>query len=139
MYGIKQAAILVYTQLAQRLEKRGCVQVKSSTGFFKHVTCKTVFALAAIYSASTDKVLTSSTKVSSLCPHKWNRPAYGAKTQYALEPDTSQCLDDKGKRHVQSVVGTFLFYGRAVEPTILPTLNELRTQQLVPTEQITMD
>eukprot|EP00957_Ditylum_brightwellii_P101649 7746591-Ditylum_brightwellii.AAC.1 len=46
----------------------------------------------------------------------------------------SQHLDDGKKSHVQSVVGTFLFYGRAVEPTFLPTLNELGTQQSTPTE-----
>eukprot|EP00957_Ditylum_brightwellii_P122146 9315143-Ditylum_brightwellii.AAC.1 len=45
--------------------------------------------------------------------HKWNRPAYGAKTQYAPKPDMSQWLNVDGQRHVQSEVGTFLFYGRA--------------------------
>jgi len=30
---------------------------------------------------------------------------------------------------VQSIIGTFLYYGCAVDPTILPALNELSTQQ----------
>eukprot|EP00957_Ditylum_brightwellii_P170256 12961036-Ditylum_brightwellii.AAC.1 len=59
--------------------------------------------------------------------------------QYAPKPDTSQQLKVDGIRHVQLVVGTFFFYGRAVEPTILPTLNELGTQQSAPTEQTTKD
>ena len=50
-----------------------------------------------------------------------------------------QWLNVDVQRHVQSVVGTFLFYGRAVEPTILPTLNELGTQQSAPTEQTAKD
>eukprot|EP00957_Ditylum_brightwellii_P036522 2766336-Ditylum_brightwellii.AAC.1 len=66
-------------------------------------------------------------------------PAYGAKTQYAPKPDTLQHLDEDGRRHVQSVVGIFLFYGRAVDPTTLPTLNKLGTQQSAPTEQTTKD
>eukprot|EP00957_Ditylum_brightwellii_P009045 683598-Ditylum_brightwellii.AAC.1 len=45
MYGLKQAAILAYNQLAQHLEKHSYLLVKISTGLFKHVTRKTVFAL----------------------------------------------------------------------------------------------
>eukprot|EP00957_Ditylum_brightwellii_P100607 7668857-Ditylum_brightwellii.AAC.1 len=70
-------------------------------------------------------------------PHKWNGTAYSTKTQYAPEPDMLQRLNADEKRHVQLVVGTFLFYRRAVEPTILPTLNKLGTQQSAQTEQTT--
>ena len=35
---------------------------------------------------------------------------------------TSQC-------QIQSIIGTFLYYGRAVEPTILPAINEIDTFQ----------
>eukprot|EP00957_Ditylum_brightwellii_P078394 5961732-Ditylum_brightwellii.AAC.1 len=66
-------------------------------------------------------------------------PAYGAKTQYAPKSDMLQHLNEDGQRHVQSVVGTFLFYGRVVEPTILPTLNRLSTQQSAQTEGMTKD
>eukprot|EP00957_Ditylum_brightwellii_P043829 3323575-Ditylum_brightwellii.AAC.1 len=37
------------------------------------------------------------------------------------------------------VVGTFLSYGRAVKPTILPSLNELEKQQSAPAEWIIKD
>ena len=52
----------------------------------------------------------------------------------AKAPDTSKKLDKKGKKKVQSVVGTFLYYGRAVEPPILVALNDIGTQQANPTE-----
>ena len=67
-------------------------------------------------------------------PHRWNAPVYGTKIQRAKAPDTSKKLDKKGKKKVQSVAGTFLYYGRAVEPPILVALNDISTQQANPME-----
>eukprot|EP00957_Ditylum_brightwellii_P109409 8345200-Ditylum_brightwellii.AAC.1 len=61
--------------------------------------------------------------------HRWNQPAYGQKVQYAATPDASNKLDKKGQRLIQSIVGTFLYYARAVGQTILVALNDLGTQQ----------
>ena len=58
-------------------------------------------------------------------PHKHAIPVYGATVQYAKEADTSQLLDKNGKKRVQQVVGTFLFYGRAVDGTMLPALSAI--------------
>ena len=68
-------------------------------------------------------------------PHQWTRPAYGKTTQYAPEPDQSELLDIKGQRFIQSIVGTFLYYARAIGPTILPARNEISTQQSKPTKK----
>ena len=67
-------------------------------------------------------------------PHKWNKPAYGRKTQYSPEPDTSPLLDATQKKKVQSIVGSLLYYAQAIDPSILPALNEISTEQAVPTE-----
>ena len=48
------------------------------------------------------------------------------------EPKTT-LLDKDGKTRIQSIVGTFLFYGRAVEPTVLTALNDMATMQSKPT------
>jgi hypothetical protein len=48
-------------------------------------------------------------------------------------PDTSASLSDDGKKRVQQIVGSFLYYGRAVDTTILKTLNTLLRQQSKPT------
>jgi len=71
-------------------------------------------------------------------PHKHAIPVYGAKVQYAKEADTSQLLDKNGKKRVQQVVGTFLFYGRAVDGTMLPALSAIASDQAAPT-QATME
>ena len=57
--------------------------------------------------------------------HKHEIPVYGATIQYAKEADTSQLLDKNGKRYIQQVVGTALFYERAVDGTMLPALSAI--------------
>ena len=73
-------------------------------------------------------------------PHKWTRPAYGKQTQYAPPPDDTELLDTKeGITRIQSIVGTFLYYARAIDCTLLPGLNQISTQQSKPTKQTNED
>ena len=66
-------------------------------------------------------------------PHRWNKPIFGSKQQSAIS-DTSPTLDKKGKRLIQSIVGKFLYYGRAIETPSLVALNDIGTQQSAPTQ-----
>ena len=68
-------------------------------------------------------------------PHQHNPINYGERRQYAAAPDQSELLDKKGTTRVQSVVGTFLYYARAIDSTMLPALNEIASQQAAPTTQ----
>ena len=61
-------------------------------------------------------------------PHRWTEPKYGAKVQYATT-DQSPLLDPTDITFVQQVLGTFLYYARAVDNTMLVAINELGTQQ----------
>ena len=63
------------------------------------------------------------------------KPNYGAKAQYSASGDTSTPLSKDKKRSVQEVVGTFLYYARAVDATMLPELGSIASQQAAPTEQ----
>ena len=45
MYGLKQAAILAYKQIKERLEKKGYHPIPGTTGLWKHTTQKITFAL----------------------------------------------------------------------------------------------
>ena len=38
------------------------------------------------------------------------QPKYGETKQYAPDEDTSPPLDEKGKKYIQEVIGTFLYY-----------------------------
>ena len=67
-------------------------------------------------------------------PHKWTTSVYGQKFQYALPPSSLSILDSKGIKRIQSINDTFLYYARAVDPCMLPVINEISSQQAQPTE-----
>ena len=69
-------------------------------------------------------------------PHAHVPIKYGLKTrQYALEPDTSPLLDKQGIKYVQQVVGSLLYYARAIDGTMLTALNTISSEQAKPTKQ----
>ena len=68
-------------------------------------------------------------------PHPWTKPNYGAKVQYAQPEDKSPTLNAAETIRIQSIIGTFLFYARAIDCTMLVALNALAEQQSKPTEQ----
>ena len=72
-------------------------------------------------------------------PFKFVRPNYGSTIQYAPEPYNSPFLSPSGKTRVQQIVGTFLFYARAIDNTMLPALNSLSASQSKPTASTNQD
>jgi hypothetical protein len=67
-------------------------------------------------------------------PSRYVTPVYGARTQYATKDDTpplmaKQCLT------IQKVTGVFLYYARAVDPTVLMPINNIATEQTKATEK----
>ncbi len=53
---------------------------------------------------------------------------YGAHTQTPLEVDSSPRLDEKGIKRVQKIVGSILYYARAVDMTVLMTLSAIAVE-----------
>ena len=70
-------------------------------------------------------------------PHAHLPIRYGKKgvRQYATTPDLSPTLSPADTKHIQSIAGSFLFYGRAIDSTIIPALNEIASAQSKPTQQ----
>ena len=68
-------------------------------------------------------------------PHPHLVPTYGAKAQYVEQDDPGAFLDKEGQKFIQAVMGTLLYYSRAVDPTMLVALNAIATQQAAPTER----
>jgi hypothetical protein len=67
-------------------------------------------------------------------PSRYVTPVYGAKNQYATTDKTppltaKQCLT------IQKVMGSVLYYARAVDPTVLVPLNDIATEQTKATEK----
>jgi hypothetical protein len=68
-------------------------------------------------------------------PHPHVAPTYGAKAQYVALEEPSEPLDKTGQKYIQAVVGTLLYYSRAVDATMLVALNAIATQQASPTQR----
>ena len=62
-------------------------------------------------------------------PHKWTKPTYGASQQLTAPPDTTDPLDAHGVKRLQEVIGTLLYYARALDSTMLVTLGTLAAAQ----------
>jgi hypothetical protein len=54
--------------------------------------------------------------------------------QYTKSGDTSPALPKEGKKFIQEVIGTFLYYARCINSTMLTVLGSLATQQANPTK-----
>ncbi len=67
-------------------------------------------------------------------PHEHATPTFGATIQYAKAEDTTQPLSKDDKKYIQQVIGTLLYYGRAVDATILVALSSLASAQSSPTD-----
>jgi hypothetical protein len=67
-------------------------------------------------------------------PCHYVAPRYGVKGAQAPAADDSPLLDAAGKTRIQQIIGVFLFYARAVDPTMLVALGRLSSQQAAPTE-----
>lgn len=67
-------------------------------------------------------------------PHTCTQINYGAKTQYAPEPDSSPPLDKTGIKRLQEIIGTLLYYARAIDNTMLVALGSLASAQTKGTE-----
>jgi hypothetical protein len=62
-------------------------------------------------------------------PHPWTAPSYGATTQLTMPTDTSPSLDPAAKLRLQEILGTLLYYARAIDCTMLVALSTLASAQ----------
>jgi len=62
-------------------------------------------------------------------PHAWTAPSYGSKVQLTPPADNSEPLDAGGLTRIQRIISTLLFYGRAIDSTLLVALGTLSAAQ----------
>jgi hypothetical protein len=63
-------------------------------------------------------------------------PIYGSKLPQLATEDTTDFLTAVQKTEIQAIVGTILYYARAVDPSLLPVANEIASQQAAPTQAV---
>jgi hypothetical protein len=68
-----------------------------------------------------------------LQPYPHTIPTYGATVQYAKAADTSPAATKAEQKYIRQVIGTLLYYGRAVDSTIITGLSSLAAAQANPT------
>ena len=69
------------------------------------------------------------------CPYSPAPVNYGKKSDIIIDKPESPKLDKAGKKYIQQVVGSFLYYARAVDMTILHALSKIVSEQADPTEK----
>ena len=60
-------------------------------------------------------------------PHPWTPPSYGQRVQYAKTINSNPVLTNDQKKYCQQVIGYYLYYGRAIDNTILPAVGSIAT------------
>jgi hypothetical protein len=68
-------------------------------------------------------------------PHPHTIPTYGVTVQYAKAIDASPVATRNEEKYIHQVIGVLLYYGRAVDSTILVGLSSLAAAQAKPTKQ----
>ena len=69
------------------------------------------------------------------CPYSPEPKTYGAKAQATLPSDDSKPLDKKGILNIQKIVGSILYYARAVDSTVLIGLSSITVEKTKATEK----
>ena len=69
------------------------------------------------------------------CPYSPAPVNYGKKSDIIIDKPESPKIDKAGKKYIQQVVGSFLYYAHAVDMTILHALSEIASEQAGPTEK----
>ncbi len=66
-------------------------------------------------------------------PHPHSIPTYGATIQYAKQIDQSCPATKDKQKYIRQVIGVLLYYGQAVDSTLLVALSSLASAQSAPT------
>ena len=69
------------------------------------------------------------------CPYEPNPIKYGKQSNEIKQEPESPALGKEEKKYIHQVIGSFLYYARAVDMTILQALSEIAAQQSKPTEK----
>ena len=68
------------------------------------------------------------------CPYKPQPKKYGKAAQDTIPEDTCKPVNDKRKQQIQKIVGSILWYARAVNLTVLMALSTIAGEQSKATE-----
>ena len=76
-----------------------------------------------------------SSKHQQYCPYEPNPIRYGKNLYNIVHEEESPPLNDNDKKFVQQVIGSFSYYARAIDLTILHALSAIASEQSKPTKR----
>ena len=85
---------------------------------------------------STPQILTSHPKSFPICTPSMDTPKLWSNKITRNSLYTSPPIPEEQKRRIQKIIGTFIYYARDVDCTILPAINTLSEQQSSPTKNM---
>jgi hypothetical protein len=94
---------------------------------YKNRTCD--MSMPGYVKATLDKFQHPTPRRPQHSPHRHNPIQYGVKVQLTDAPNLSEPLPLTGIKRIQKIVGTLLYYTRAVDNTLLVTLSSLASRQ----------
>ena len=69
------------------------------------------------------------------CPYAPPPVRYGKDSNLTCHEPESPLATEKEKRYIQKVLGSFLYYARAIDMTILHALSAIASEQQTPTKR----
>jgi hypothetical protein len=144
-FGVEYVGIEHFTHLLDVLKKFHGVQFNMAGDKFAGINIKWDYANSRCRISMTGYIETLLIKFKHprpskrrLSPYKCLPISYGAKSQLTPEADTSELLDEHRKRRIQEIVGSLLYYARAVGNKLLVAISAIAARQAyatVATEQ----
>eukprot|EP00804_Cyclotella_cryptica_P016149 CCRYP_004247-RA/>CCRYP_004247-RA protein AED:0.38 eAED:0.38 QI:0/0/0/1/1/1/2/0/365 len=134
MYGLPEAGVLSNQLLRKRLAKHGSLycgiklQWNYKMGYLDTQMCNYVRKNLLKYNHEKPRKRQD-------CPYEPYPKKYGSAAQGVDPSDTSAPLSNKDAKWIQRVVGSFLYYARAIDATILVALNAIANEQKNPTQR----
>jgi hypothetical protein len=141
-FGIKYIGREHLQHLYDALQKKACEIVEDwKSNLYCRITLKWNYEKHHVDLAMPAYVMKQLTKYSHVaplkpqhCPYSPNLIKYGKDNQSLSPLDESPWLDRTKKKRIHQIVGSFLYYAQAVDPTIFVALSKIAAQQAAPTE-----
>jgi hypothetical protein len=133
-FGIKVTNMANFEHLKMALKEHYTVAVDYEGSLFcgisswDYACCHVDCSMSGYIATAHKKYQHATPTVPQNAPYNTAAIQYSAKVQ-RVETDTSASLSKSKIKGVQDIVGTLLYYARAVDPTLLAALNTIATRQ----------
>jgi len=101
---------------------------------WEHVACTINLSMPGYIKKALKTYFDECPKRPQHAPHAWTAPLYAAKVQLTPPANASKPLNAGRLARIQQIIGTLLFYGRAIDNHLLVALGTLSAAQSKGTE-----